>query len=335
MGLRRTTQARWRRRCRSSRPLPHGRVERWCRRPSSSTPSARHSSSSRVYQPCFAALLLGGVYCEAIGADGLDFGSIIDWTYLRTQSAAPARPNQFHRMIRLQQAPPLEAIHLMSPRSTNIGSLVTAMSSGRALLDAVPELSPEFLLKGATGLARRDWGAALSNLWIVVEQITSHLWESKILIPARGSQATPGRVDQLSDTRTWTVAARHELLHQTGTIGTDALGLLSVARRARNALSHIGKHPTESDARSAYSSALALLQLATASSAVPLALLDLADHTISDPFLPREPIELQPTHWMAIPKLPGEAELEKLEAAMLPNSTVQPTPTSGAPDAER
>jgi len=265
---------------------------------------------------CFAGLLLGGVYCEAIGADGLDFGSIIDWTYLRSQSNAPARPNQFHRMIRLRQAPPLEAIYLLSPQSTDIVSLVAAMNSGRALLDAVPELSPEFLLKGTTGIARRDWGAALSNLWIVVEQVTSHLWETNILVPARTSQAVAGRVDQLSDTRTWTIAAKHELLHQTGTIPADVLGLLSAARRARNALPHTGKHPSESDATSAYTSALALLQLVTSGAAIPLARLDLADHTISDPFSPPEPIVLQPTHWMSIPKLPGEAELERLEAAV-------------------
>ena len=130
------------------------------------------------------------------------------------------------------------------------------------------------------------------------------------------SPAVPGRVDQLSDTRTWTIAARHELLHQTGTIPVDVLSPLSTARRARNALAHTGRHPSESDATSAYESALALLQFANAGTAIPLAGLDLADHTISDPFSPPEPMVLQPTHWMSIPKLPGEAELEKLEAAV-------------------
>ena len=143
---------------------------------------------------CFAALLLGGLYCEAIGADGLDFGSIIDWSYLRTQSNAPALPNQFHRRICLRQAPPLEAIYLLSPRSTDIATLIAAMNSGRTLLAALPELGPEFLLKGTTGIARRDWGSALSNLWIIVEQITSHLWEKNILVPARTSPTVLGRV---------------------------------------------------------------------------------------------------------------------------------------------
>ena len=31
------------------------------------------------FNRCLAALLLGGMYCEAINPDGLDLGSIIDW----------------------------------------------------------------------------------------------------------------------------------------------------------------------------------------------------------------------------------------------------------------
>lgn len=265
---------------------------------------------------CFAGLLLGGVYCEAIGADGLDFGRIIDWTYLRTNSAATARSNQFHRAIRQRQCAPLEAINLISPRTVEIDGLSAAMKAGRAILDAVPQLGPEFLLKGATGFARRDWGTALTNLWIVVEQITSHLWEMRILVGARNAQVTSGRIDQLSDTRTWTVAARHELLHQIGVINPETLGTLAVARKARNALAHTGKHPTESDATSAYSSALSLLELAS-DATIPLTKLDLGDHLISDPFLPREPKRVEPSYWMAIPKLPGEEELEKLEAVRM------------------
>jgi len=82
------------------------------------------------------------------------------------------------------------------------------MRSGRAILERIPEISPEFLLKRVTGVARRDWAAALSNLWVVVEQITSHLWEKRVLTPARADRTVGGRLDQLSDNRTWTVATR-------------------------------------------------------------------------------------------------------------------------------
>ena len=35
------------------------------------------------FNRCLAAFLLGGVYCEAITLDNLEFGSVIDWKYLR------------------------------------------------------------------------------------------------------------------------------------------------------------------------------------------------------------------------------------------------------------
>ncbi|MBI2783984.1 MAG: hypothetical protein HYX64_07930 [Gammaproteobacteria bacterium] len=268
---------------------------------------------------CLAALLLGGVYCESIDCDALDFGKILDWRYLRVGTAAPARSNQFHRMIRILQAPPVEAIHLMSPRTAKMADLEAAMRSGRALLSEVPEVSPEFLLRGTTGFTRRDWGAALSNLWIVIEQITSHLWEVNVISGIRNSKAIPGRIDQLSDTRTWTIAARQELLCQIGVIDSSVLATLAVARKARNALAHTGKHPNEAESSAAFNSAIALLRCALPFKEIPLLALNLADQTLSDPFLPRKDIPLQPTHWMPIPKLPGEEEIEKLMASLRHN----------------
>lgn len=43
--------------------------------------------------------------------------------------------------------------------------------------------------------------------------------------------------------------------------------------------------------------------------------LDLSDHLMSDPFDPPKRLTVEPTHWMEIPKLPGELELERAEAA--------------------
>jgi hypothetical protein len=261
---------------------------------------------------CFAAMLLGGVYCEAIGLDGLDFGSIIDWKYIRVHTSAAS--NRFHHLIRLQRASPYEAIALCEPRMTKASDLAKAMAAGRAVLEALPELSGEFLLKGVTGIARRDWGAALANIWIVVEQITSNLWERQMVGPAQASDLIPGRVDQLSDSRTWTIAVRHELLHQIGVLSHQTLGRLSDARKARNALAHSGKHPTADAAQAAYAAATELLQVAVPELPIPLLSLDLSDHALSDPFVPVEERVINPTHWMEIPKLPGEAELERLEA---------------------
>ena len=266
------------------------------------------------FNRCFAAMLLGGVYCEAIGLDGLDFGSIIDWKYIRLNTHASASVNRFHRLVRLRQASPFEAIALCDPLTAELADLRAAMTTGRAILEAVPELSGEFLLKGATGIARRDWGVALANLWIVVEQITSNLWEHRMVKPARAPDPIPGRADQLNDTRTWSIAVRHEILHQINVLSREGLSKLFEARKARNALAHSGKHPTADAAQAAYTAATELLRVAVPELPIPLLALDLTDYALSDPFAPRKATEINPTYWMEIPKLPGEIELERLEA---------------------
>lgn len=266
------------------------------------------------FNKCFAALLLGGVYCEAIGLDGLDLGSIIDWQYVRVQTNSPAAPNRFHQLLRLQQASAFEAISLTCPRTSSVDDVRSAIATGRLILDAIPELSGEFLLKGVTGVARRDWGVALTNLWIVTEQITSRLWKLHVIDPTQDKNPIPGRVDQLYDTRTWTIAARHELLQQIDVLPSSTFEKLSIARKARNALAHNGKHPTEMSANAAYDAVADLLNISVPGHTIPLLSLNVADHGLSDPFAPCEPMKLKPTHWMEIPKLPGEAELERLEA---------------------
>ena len=266
------------------------------------------------FNRCFAAMLLGGVYCEAIGLDGLDFGSIIDWKYIRVNSSASASANRFHQLVRMRLASSFEAIKLLDPRMAEFVDLCAAMATGRAILEAVPELSGEFLLKGITGIARRDWGIALANLWIVVEQITSNLWEHRMVKPARAPNPIQGRADQLSDTRTWSISVRHETLHQISVLPRETLINLSEARKARNALTHSGKHPTADAAHAAYTGATELLRIAVPELPIPLLALDLNDHALSDPFAPSKTTEINPKYWMKILKLPGEAELERLEA---------------------
>jgi hypothetical protein len=122
-----------------------------------------HQMAVEFFNRCLAALLLGGVYCEAIGTDDLDSGSIIDWTYLRTHTSASGGSNRFPPARALEDGPAVGGHSSMAPRSVELSNLDTAMRIGMAWLGAISELRSEFLLKGVTGLARRDFGAALSN----------------------------------------------------------------------------------------------------------------------------------------------------------------------------
>jgi hypothetical protein len=273
-----------------------------------------HQEAVEFFNRCFAALLLGGIYCEAIGLDGLDFGSVFDWKYVRSHAGGTAEPNRLHHQFRMNGGSPLDTIALFNPRKTTAARIVEAIAVGRSVLGRVPEVSGEFLLKGVTAYAKRDWGTALANLWIVVEQLSSHMWAAHVLAPAKAGQAIPGRTAQLEDYRTWTTGARLEVLHQLGKIPAPTLISLTAARKARNDLAHDGKHPTGLAAKAALDGALNLLQLAVPDVSVPLLSLNLDDHALADPFERPEMEKLEPTHWMEIPKLPGEQELEQLAA---------------------
>lgn len=288
-------------------------------------------SAIQFFNRCLAAILLGGVYCEAISSDGLDFGRILDWKYVRVTSCALGAANRFHFSLRGQHASPLDAIALHEPRRTTIGALVTAVEKGRRILDALPSVGGEFLLKGVTGYARRDWGTALANLWIVVEQLTSHFWTERIMDRARAGPRISGRLDMLRDTRMWTISARHELLYQLNSIGDELFDSLSKARRARNALSHDGRHPDEFEVSAVLSSVRDLYRALLPDVEIPLLEMDLRNRAMSDPFESKEDHEVKPRYWMEIKKLPGEVELEKLEAEAR-SVNVPSTSNKGASD---
>ena len=213
------------------------------------------------FNQCLASILVGGVYCEAIALDGLDFGSIMDWKFVRISSNASAASNRFHNLVRLQRASALEAIALEEPRNLEISELVRASEIGRNILEQLPEVGGEFLLRGTTGYARRDWGAALANLWIVVEQITSHLWERNVLKEVKEAPPIAGRMDSLTDNRTWTISVKHEVLFQRGVLSTSTFTELNQARKARNKLSHSGLHPDEPSARAVLNSVKELFKV--------------------------------------------------------------------------
>ena len=265
------------------------------------------------FNRCLAAFLLGGVYCEAVTSDGLDFGSVLDWKYVRVMSCSSAAANRFHFLLRGQYASSMEAIALEEPRKTTIDELTTAADKGRRVLENAPGVGGEFLLKGVTGYARRDWGTALANLWIVVEQLTSHLWSEKIVRPACDSQVTRGRIDSLRDYRTWTISTRHEMLFQLKLLDSNLYESLAKARKSRNQLSHDGRHPDEGDATAALFSVKGLFRILLPDLKIPFVDMDLKDHTITNPFKASEHRSLNPKYWMEIKKLPGEAELERLE----------------------
>ena len=278
-------------------------------------PSLRDEHKAvEFFNRCLAALLVGGIYCEAIALDGLDFGSILDWKYVRTHGRATSASSTFHFHVRQQRASVLESIALRDPRKLTFKELADASKTGRSVLEQLPEVSGDFLLRGCTGYAHRDWGVALANLWIVAEQMTSQLWEQHILSQAKNGSPIAGRVESLNDNRTWTIGVKHEVLFQRGVLSSSAFAALNKARKARNKLSHSGVHPDEQSARAVLDSVRELFKVLVPNNAIPFLDLDLDKYGLSDPFRRPSKVLIEPEAWMKIKKLPGESELEKLEA---------------------
>jgi len=274
--------------------------------------------SVEFFNRCLAAFLVGGIYCEAVSLDTVEIGSILDWKFIRAAGTSTSFVGQFHNTIRMRMASPLHAIYLHNPRALSFLDLTQASERGFAVLSNLPGVGPEFLLKGVTGLARRDWGSALSNLWVVIEQITSHLWTKYVVQQVIPGEPVPGRQDQLKDNRSWTAATKHELLYQKDRITIDTLRALTLVRKSRNDLLHQGAHPDQEAGMAAFEAIRGLISGAIGHSNLPLFSIKLADHMLSDPFqpIPRE-MALDVEYWMAIPKLPGEEEIEREEAQTL------------------
>lgn len=80
---------------------------------------SEHRIAVEYINKCFAALLIGGVYCEAISLGNIEFGSILDWKYIRVFPDSKMMPNRVRNLLRLQKAMPFEAIELHNPIKIN------------------------------------------------------------------------------------------------------------------------------------------------------------------------------------------------------------------------
>jgi hypothetical protein len=138
-----------------------------------------------------------------------------------------------------------DAIVLSSPRNVPISVFLDMYHQGNRALQQFPGLTPEFLLRGFTGLRYHNYSEALASLWICVEQLTSLKWSREFIGQNdRHPQALKGRMDSLrDDNRTWSAAVRQELLMQIGSIDADTFAAIFPARKARNNLAHSGQVP--------------------------------------------------------------------------------------------
>lgn len=185
------------------------------------------------------AFLLGGIRVEAKDSQKLEFGSLEEGG----KNIFSYMPSEYAR-LRYNWASKTESIVLLHPQIIRESELRTAYCTGHQLLNTISNFSPIFLLRGQSALYHRNVSDALSNLWIVVEQLTCFFWEHRFLCtPEFHPKNISSRLKSFKDNRTWTTSVKHELLWQTSLISEESLDVLSKARKLRNELAHKGDIP--------------------------------------------------------------------------------------------
>ena len=135
------------------------------------------------------------------------------------------------------------------------------LNKGNMIVRAIPNLSTFHLLNGITEFKHRNWSAALTFLWVVVEEITDYLWLQNIINNVTGENSKK-RKEILRDTRTYTMAVKQELLLQIGVLDERIYNNIFQIRQVRNKLVHEGKMISENMVTLLYESVKELLILA-------------------------------------------------------------------------
>jgi hypothetical protein len=186
------------------------------------------------------AILLGGIHAEVLNHSELECGSLQNCREIFSYK------HSLHSRLRHMDASISERLQpLMYPRTLLISELKSAYLHGVSVIDKINNFSPFFLLHGYSAMVYQNRSEALSSLWIVVEQLTSFLWENKFLANPKlhPIKKINKRFDALKDNRTYSTSVKHELLWQTKLLSEECFEALSIARQQRNKLVHDGTVP--------------------------------------------------------------------------------------------
>lgn len=207
----------------------------------------------------FCALLIGGIHTEFVAHNEALVGSLGE--DLRLHVYTPTQHSRYRNM----DASISERIALSHPRIIRVSQVQESLAFGMNALNRVESLSPAFLLQGYTALQHQSSSEALSSLWIVVEQLTSFLWQKRFLSdPTLHPAGMNGRLQGMKqDNRTWTTSVRHELLWQIKVLSEDSYARLSNARGQRNRLVHEGRIPDIDSVTGLWSALCEMLEIAS------------------------------------------------------------------------
>ena len=216
------------------------------------------------YNDLLCKLFLGGMNVEAITNKDIVKGDIYESKSIWPVDFGESWNSHIHAELRMKVVGLTDAILLYQPenRMTTIEKMSEKLNKGNMIVRAIPNLSTFHLLNGITEFKHRNWSAALTFLWVVVEEITDYLWLQNIINNVTGENSKK-RKEMLKDTRTYTISVKQEILLQIGVLNENIYNSIFEIRQARNKLVHEGKLISESKATLLFETVKELLMLAS------------------------------------------------------------------------
>lgn len=209
------------------------------------------------YNDMLCKLLLGGLDVEAISQKDIARGSFHGEKMVWPVNFGYSYNSYMHAMIRMKLCNNVDAIKLLGAASSaiSIEQLKAYLIKGESISAKIDNLSTYYLLNGITELKYGNWSAALSDLWIVTEQIIDYLWVNFFVSDPDRDPEIPSRKQTLiNDNRTYSTSVKQEMLYQIGILTKNTFSNLYTVRKARNKLVHEGKMVSEEIAKILYES---------------------------------------------------------------------------------
>lgn len=201
------------------------------------------------FNEVIGALFLGGILVKPIDLTKLHQGCIIEnggsnFSYI------PSPNNDFRK----KSASMTERIKAHHPNHIQVEEFTEAYNFGINIINKV-DFSPIFLALGYHYLNQGKVAESLSNLWIVIEQLTDFLYQNKIdtSISKILKRVLPNKTN---------IETKHKILHEIKIISENIFQVLLNNRRDRNKLLHDGIMPNRENVIQLWTTLLELLEVA-------------------------------------------------------------------------
>lgn len=182
------------------------------------------------FNAIISALFMGGIVINAVHLGDLEQGTLLEggeysFSYMSSS----------YNRFRNNWASPTELSALLIPSYINSTEIQNAYLAGQDVLNNI-SFSPIYLVQGYHSMQLWKTADALSNLWIVVEQLTNLIWDLKL-------EEKTKKILKRANIKLDNIELKHKIFHECSILEESQFQILNKNRKNRNDLLHEGKLP--------------------------------------------------------------------------------------------